>query len=182
MSQQTIRRILTLFAPVLVSATIAFAQSETSLETPTTSSSHTWQLAQSAGSSRSKLFVVTLDQPSRRQTCHVKSFTLEKLVCSRPFGGPRTYLPQRVVAIILPGDDELKLRLVLGLNAGLGAAIWGTVVLSAACPPCAAATGIAALFFFGAAGATLFVDDQPDRLVYLAPGQQLSRKFSYVQF
>ena len=71
--------------------------------------------------------------------------------------------------------------MVLGLNGGLGAAIWGAVVLAATCPVCAVATGIAAYFFFGAAGAILIGDDQPDRLLYLAPGQELSRKLGYVQ-
>jgi len=145
------------------------------------STSNSWQVAQSANSSKDRLFVVTIDKPERRQTCHVRSFTLDKLVCSRAIGGSRTYLRQQVVALILPGDDGLKLRLVLGLNGGLGAAIWGTVVLAATCPACAVATGVAALFFFGAAGAVLIGDDQPDRLLYLAPGQQLTGKLRFVQ-
>jgi len=139
------------------------------------------QLAAALGSTKGKLFVVTVDQPQRLQVCHIQSFTLDKLVCSRPIGSPRVYLPQQILAVILPGDDDLKLRLVLGLNGGLGAAIWGTVVLAAACPACAVATGIAAFFFFGAAGAVLIGDDQPNRLLYLAPGQQLSPKLGYIE-
>ena len=96
---------------------------------------------------------------------------MDKLVCSRAIGGPRTYLPKQVVALILPGDSDLKLRLVLGLNGGLAAAIWGTVVLAASCPVCAVATGVVALLLFGAAGAVLMGDDQPDHVLYLAPGQ-----------
>ena len=145
------------------------------------STSNSWQVAQSVGSSKGKLFVVTLDQPQRLQTCHIRSFTLDKLVCSRAIGGPRTYLEQQVLALIIPGDEGLKLPIVLGLNSGLGAAIWGTVVLAAACPACAVATGVVALFFFGAAGAILIADDQPDRLLYLAPGQELTGKLRSVQ-
>jgi hypothetical protein len=179
--QRTIRSILTMLAFSLVSASIAHAQSSTSVEIPVTPTRNNWQIAQSVGSSKIKLFVVTLDQPDRRQTCRVQSFTVDKLVCSRAIGGPRTYLPQQIIALILPGDGNLKLRLVLGLNAGLAAAIWGTVVLAPTCPGCAVATGIVALVLFCAAGAILIGDDQPNGLLYLAPGQQLSKKLGFVQ-
>jgi hypothetical protein len=181
MSRRTIRSIVTFLALALVSAIIAFAQSAISVEVPIATASNTWQFAQAISSSKRKLFVVTFDQPNRRQTCHVQSFTQDKLVCSRAIGGPRTWPPKQVVALILPGDDELRLRVILGLNGGMGAAIWGTVVLAAACPACAVATGIAAFLLFGAAGAILISDDQPDRLLYLAPGQKLSGKLGFVQ-
>jgi hypothetical protein len=181
MPQRSIRSILILFALALVSATIALAQSSTSSEAPVIPTRNNWQIAQSVGSSKGKLFVVTLDQPTRKQTCRIQSFTADKLVCSRATGGPRTYLPQQVVALILPGDNALKLRLMLGFNGGLAVAIWGTVVLAATCPACAVATGIVALLFFGAAGAVLIGGDEPNRLLYLAPGQQLSDKLGFVQ-
>lgn len=185
MPQRSTRSILTLFVIAVVSATIARAQSSSSTEVVTIrtsgTDSHTWEFAQLFNPSKHKLFVVTVDQPNRRQSCRIKSFTEEKLVCSRAIGGPRTYLPQQVVALILPGDGGWQFRVWLGLNAGLGAAIWGTVVLAAACPACAVGTGIAALFFFSFAGAVAYTDDVPDRLLYLAPGQQLSGKLGYVQ-
>jgi hypothetical protein len=181
MPQRIIHNIVTLCALSLVSAIIAVAQTPKSSDVPVLSTGDTWEVAQSVGSSKGKLFVVTLDQPQRRQTCRVQSFTPDKLVCSRAIGGPRTYLPQQIVALIIPGDHDLKIRLVLGLNGGLGAAIWGTVVLVATCPACAAATGVAALLLFCAAGAVLIGDEQPDRLLYLAPGQQLTGKFRFVQ-
>jgi hypothetical protein len=133
------------------------------------------------GSSKYKLLVVTVDQPHRRQACRIQSFTLDKLVCARAIGSPRTYLPQQVVALILPGDEGLRLPFVLGLNVGAGAAIWGTVVLAATCPARAVVTGIAALLILGAAGAVLMADDQPERLLYLAPGQQLTGTLGHVQ-
>ena len=186
MPQRTIRNILIISPLVLVSATIAFAQSPTSTKTVTSPvgnipASNSWQIAQQAGSSLGKLIVVTLDEPHRRQACRIKSFTVDKLVCFRAFGGARTYLPPQVAALILPGDGHLRLWLVLGFNAGLGAAIWGTVVFAAACPGCAVATGIAALCLFLAATDVLIADDQPDRLLYLAPGERLSRKLGYVE-
>ena len=181
MPQRTVRPILTLLALALVSATAGFAQSPTSSGPLLAPPYNTWQVAQQVGSSKGKLFVVTLDQPTRRQACRVRSFTRDKLVCSRAIGGPRTYLPQQVVALILPGDGALKLRVMLGLNAGIGGAIWGTVALAAACPACAVATGIVALVLFCAAGAIGMGDEQSDRLLYLAPSQQLSRKLGYVE-
>jgi hypothetical protein len=182
MTQPTIRRILTSIILTLVSVTIAFAEPSASIVIPG-HSRNPWQGAQSIGASESKLklSVVTIDQPNRRQTCHVQSFTVEKLVCSRAIGGPRTYLPEQVLALIVPGDGGLRLPMWLGFNGGLGTAIWGTVALAAACPACAVGTGIAALICFCAAGAIAYADDQPDRLLYLAPGQHLSGKLGSVQ-
>jgi hypothetical protein len=120
-------------------------------------------------------------QPTHRIACRVQSFTVDQLACKRPFGKTRIYKPQEVAALITPGDNDLKLRLVLGLNVALAAAIWGTVVLAPTCPPCAVGTGIAAFFFFGAAGGVLIGDDQPNQLIYLAPGQTLNKKLGYVK-
>jgi len=179
MTQRT-TRIVTIFALALVSATIAIAQSPDSTEAFTIPignvASNDWQVAQSVGSPMGMLQVVTLDQPHRRQTCRIQSFTLDKLVCSRVLGGSRTYLPPQVLALILPSDDGLRIRLVLGLNGALGAAIWGTVVLAPTCPICAVATGVAALALFGAAGAVLYADGQSERLIYVAPDQELTGK------
>jgi hypothetical protein len=171
-------------ALLLISSTVAVAQSSSTagvVTIPIGRGGHTWGDAQSSGSSKHRLYVVTLDQPQRRQSCHVQSLTAEKLVCSRAIGGPRTYLPQQVLALILPGDGHVRLPIWLALNGGLGAAIWVTVVLTATCPACAAATAFAALLFFGAAGAIAYGDDVPDKLLYLAPDHELSRKLGYVQ-
>ena len=181
MAHQIFRRFSSLFALTLVSATIALAQSPTVREDLGAAASDSWQTAQSAGPSRGELFVVTLNQPHRRQACRIQSFTQDKLVCSRQFGGPRTYLAQDVLALIVPGDHGLKIRLALGINGALAAAIWGTVVLAAICPACAVATGIVALCLFGAAGAILIGDEQPERLLYLAPGEQLTGKLHALQ-
>jgi hypothetical protein len=169
--------VITLVVLAAVSATAAVAQSTTTFEIPGNTANNNWQVTPAKG----KLFVVTLDQPNRRQSCHFQSITPDELVCSRVIGGPRTYLRQQVVALILPGDSGSKLPFVLGFNGAGAAAIWGTVVLAATCPICAAATGVAALLIFGAAGAVLIADDQPEHLLYLAPGQQLSGKLGYVE-
>jgi hypothetical protein len=188
MPHRIIRRVLTLFALAYFSSTISFAQLPDSTETvaipvgDAAQDAHTWESALLAAPSKGKIFVVTLDQPDRRQSCHVKAITMNKLVCSRAIGHPRIYLPNQIAALILPGSDGSTLGVFLGLNAGLGAAIWGTVVLAAACPACAVGTGIAALVFFAFAGAIAYTDDVPDRLLYLAPGQQLSRRLGDAQF
>lgn len=182
MIQRAIRRVLVIFALALISITIALAQSSNStFEIPVTSTRNTWSAAQAAAPTKGKLIVVTLDQPNRRQSCQVKSFTLDRLVCSRAIGGPRTYRPEQIAAIILPGDENLRARFFLGANSVLGASIWGTVVLAATCPVCAVATGIVALVAFSFAGAVAYTDDQPDSLLYLAPGQELSHKLGYIK-
>jgi hypothetical protein len=185
MSQRSICRILFPFALSLVSATITLAQSSTGTQVlklpPRRSAASTWELARKAGPSKGKIFVVALDQPQRRQACRIQSFTLDKLVCSRAFGGSRTYLPQQVLALIRPGDEGFRHLLLVVSNAQLGASIWGTVVLVATCPACAAATAFVAFYSFGAAAVALFGDDQPDRLLYLASGQQLTGKLRLIQ-
>jgi hypothetical protein len=175
--------VLTLFGIVLVSATSTLAQSSTSPDVVDLNLNHknSWAGAQLIGSAkRGKLIVVTTDKPDRRQSCRVQLFTADKLVCSRAFGGSRTYTPEQIAALILPGDAGSKIPVVIGLNVGLGAAIWGTVVLTATCPACAVGTGIAAFLLFVVAGGILAADDQPDTLLYLAPGQHLSRKLGYI--
>lgn len=181
MCQQVIRSILTFSTIALTSATTAFAQNSTTIAIPAKERNTSWSFAQSGGSSKHTILVYTLDHPDRRQTCHVQSFTVDKLVCSRAIGAPHTYLPQQIFALVLPGDEELR-RWVIGLNAGLGASIWGTVVLAATCPVCAAATGVAALIFFGSAGATLFGDGHSDRVLYLAEGHSLNGKLRNAEF
>lgn len=185
MSHRITRITSTLVNLALASAAIAFAQSPAPHEIFTiplrSSSISNWEVAQQVGSSNGKLFVVTLDQPERKQTCRIHAFTKEKLICYRALGSSRTYSPQQVLALILPGDGCLKLRLAIGLNAALGTAIWGTVVFVATCPGCAVAAGIAALVFFIAAAGILAADDQPDRLLYLAPEHQLTGKLRYVE-
>ncbi len=186
MPQRTIHSILTLLAVTLISTTIGLAQSPASTEVVAipvgNTSSNTWEFAQLYDPTKHKLFVVTFDQPNRRQSCRIQSFTKDKLVCSRAIGGPRTYLPQQVAALILPGfDEKLRIPLWIGANVGLGASIWGTVILAATCPICAAGTAVAALVFFCAAGVLTYADGQPDRLLYLASGQELSPKLGFVE-
>lgn len=172
MFQRTVHNALLIGGLGLVSAAFVLAQS-TKIEIPLASAHDSWEAAQSAGQSAYKLMVVTVDRPQRKQACRVRSFTADKLVCSRVIGKPRAYLLRQVLALMIPGDEGMKLPFVLGANAGLGAAIWGTVVLAAACPACAVATGIAAFLFFDAAAVVLIADDTPDRVIYLAPGEHV---------
>ncbi|HUB53007.1 MAG TPA: hypothetical protein VL986_12705 [Terracidiphilus sp.] len=181
MKHRAIRNFLSLFSIICATATVALGQSSSAIETGTIDQSQSWQGALSGVAANHKVFVVTIDKPDRKQKCRIESFDQDKLICSRAIGSPRTYLAKQVIALILPGDGGLRVPLWIGLNGGLGAAIWGTVVLAAACPACAVGTGIAALFFFAFAGAVAFTDDVPNRLLYLAPGNELSEKLGYVQ-
>ncbi|HEU5350102.1 MAG TPA: hypothetical protein VFU55_00785 [Terracidiphilus sp.] len=180
MRHRIVRRSLTLFALAMALASIAPAQSSTSTVSIGQTTIHSWQYVQTLGSSKHRLVVVTFDQPHRRQACRVKSFTKDELVCKRAFGKSRVYRPQQVLALILPGDGGSRIPLLILGNAEMGAAIWGTVVLAATCPACAAATAFAALYCFVG---DIFVlgDDQPDRLVYLAQGNKLTGKLAYVK-
>jgi hypothetical protein len=194
MPQRTIRSLSILIALVLASATTALAQSPAPVDLPpaitpvrnmemttlATAPAEGWEVARSASPSGGRILVVTVDKPNRRQSCRVQSFTDEKVVCSRGFGDSRTYLKQQVAALILPGDEALTTGLFVGFNAGLGASIWATVALAAACPLCAAGTAVAAFVFFDLAGLTAFTGGEPDRIAYLAPGQKLSPKFNSV--
>jgi len=185
MPLQNLRTVILLFAFTVASAATGFTQLPASTGVVTipagNDAKYTWEFAQSFDPSKHKLYVVTLDQPTRRHTCHIQSFTNDKLVCSRAIGGSRSYFPKQVVALILPGDNGLRLRWLVAFNGATGTSIWGTVVIAAACPACAVGTGIMALWFLGAAGTTLVCGDVPDRLLYLAPGHELSSKLGYVQ-
>lgn len=182
--QRIVRNVFGLLGLSVVSASIGLAQSASSSDifvaATNNSMASAWQSARQAGV-KGKLTLVAIDHPQRRQTCRIRSFTPDKIVCSRGIGSPRTYLTQQVLALIIPGDAALTRLVVFGLNVGLGTAIWGTVVLAATCPACAVGTGIAALICFLFAGAVLFTGDQPDRLLYLAPGGGLSPKLGYIQ-
>jgi hypothetical protein len=190
MPQRTIRSFSIVIALALGFATVTLAQTPASVELPaaisvpnmdtailTKSPAEGWEIARSASSSAGRILVVTVDRPNRKQSCRVQSFTDEKIVCSRAFGDSRTYLKQQIAALLLPGDAFSPTELFIGFNAGLGASIWATVVLVATCPVCAAGTAFAALVFFELAGLTAFTDDQPERLVYRAPGLKPSLKY-----
>jgi hypothetical protein len=171
----------TVLALTLLSPTFVLGQDQpTPPHPPMADPLQRWDYASLRAPSGRKIVVVTMSHPTHRIACRVRSFTVDQLACKRPFGKSRIYKPQEVAALIIPCDEDLRLRLVLGFNSALAAAIWGTVVLAPTCPPCAVGTGIAAFLFFSAAGATLIGDDQPDSLLYLAPGQTLNKKLGYV--
>lgn len=181
MFKRETRSLFTLFTCALACTIIASAQSAKVVKIQPMTAISSWELARLAGASKRKLFVVTFDQPQRKQACRVRAFTQDKLVCSRAIGGPRIYLPNQVLALILPGDGAVKLGLMLGINAELGAAIWGTVVLIATCPACAAATAFVSLYLFFGAGAIGMGDSRPDKLLYLAQGGKLTGKLRMIQ-
>jgi hypothetical protein len=179
MPQATVRIAATL-ATILLSGSLALAQQKPSTELvqdavslPATGPHQDWAKVSAIASSRKKIIIATLAQPTRRRTCRVQSFTAGQLVCKGSFGTTHIYKPQEIAALIIPGDNDIRIRFLLGFNSALGAAVWGTVVLAPVCIPCAVATGIAALIFFGAAGATCYGDGQSEALICSAPGQIL---------
>ena len=193
LSQQTLRRLFTLAPLTFLSATLALAQADHAQQSSATSTRprvdslvhavpHSnpkftnWNSLAEINPS-GKVFVVTTADPMHRHTCRVQSFTGDQLACKGL--GNKIYGAQEIAALIVPGDYVYLITFIASANAGLGAAIWGTIVLAPVCPPCAAATAFGAFFAFGAAGATLIGDDTPDRLLYLVPGQTLQVKLRY---
>jgi len=183
MSHPINRNLLQVLAFVVASASVAYGQNVSNVEIAATNSSNDWKHAEDITPIKSKRYVVTTDQPDRKQSCRVQSFTDDELVCSRANGRSRTYKREQIVALIIPGTKSETLSFFLGFNAGLGASIWGTVALVATCPVCAAGTALAAFIFFELAGVTAMSDDAsaPDKLLYLAPDQVLSDEFRSVE-
>jgi len=188
MAQRNPRGTLAIFAIVLASTSAVVAQSSASTETAkipidNKSAGDNWQAALQTWSTFGKLVVVTVEQPNRRQSCHLQSFTPDELVCTRAKGRRRTYLRQQVTALILPGDGDIKPWLEALGSGESGAAIWGTILLAGTCPACAAATAFVAFYSLIGIWVAHFADDLgPDRLLYLAPGQHLPRKFAHLRF
>jgi len=181
LSQQTLRRLLALATLALLSATLALAQetSQPGNRDFAKSGTGNWSYAATIGSPHKKLFVVTIADPTHRHTCRVQSIAADQLVCKGSFNTTHFYKPQEVAALVIPGDYNLRVWMVSAANASLGAAIWATVILIPTCPPCAVATGIAALISFGVAGAALIGEGTQEHLLYLAPGQTLQVKLRY---
>jgi hypothetical protein len=176
-------RIIAILTVSLFSGSLALAQQTSTPEPVQETASipafdlhEDWAKASAIASSKHKLIIATSADPTHRHACRVQSFTPDQLVCKGSFGKTNAYKPQEIAALITPGDKDFKLRGVLVVNGVAAAAIWGTVVLAATCIPCAVATGVAALFILGAAGAILIADDQPEAILYLAPGQTLQVK------
>ncbi len=179
MTRSTVYRIMILAGLAAGLAAMGRAQAGNSVEVPVRGDSadgpvtNEWQIAQRAGTSYRRLFVVTVDQPKRRQSCRVQSFTAEKLVCSRSKGRNKIYLPQEVSALIVPGSGGDRMWFFIGFSAEVGATIWGVAVLVAGCPGCAVAAGIAGFSWFGLAWLMGRPERRPEKLLYLALGTQL---------
>ena len=177
MAHQITGPLTSILALAVLFQALAQAQEQVSIANlPAPGSAHTWQTAQLRAPAGRKIQVVTKAQPTHRIACRVASFTGEQLLCKGAFGETRIYDSQDIAALIRPGDYNQRFPFVIGLNTAAGFAIWGTIVLVATCIPCAAATAFVALGVLGAAGAVLIADDQPDALLYLAPGEHLQVK------
>ena len=180
LSQQTLRRLLTLATLTLLSATLALAQ-ETSQPGDhdfAKQSTDNWGDTVTVSTSGKKLFVLTMANPTHRHTCRLQSFAADKLVCKGSFHKARVYKPQDIAALTISDDKHFKVRDLPELvvfNALAGASTWGTIVLVPTCPLCAAATAFAAVVYLVLSNSTFPVDG-PESLLYLAPGQTLQVK------
>lgn len=123
------------------------------------------------------IYVVTIAHPTKRRRCLTQSIDAEQIVCTN-HRHAITYRAEDVAALIVPGTHTRWYFYAAGFLAAGGAATWAAVVLAPACIPCAAATGVAALFLLWMAPMSAMAtdDDTADTLLYLAPGQGLKVK------
>jgi hypothetical protein len=134
----------------------------------------TWQGAQALVVAKKNVKIITIAHPKLRHPCAVVSISANEIICGHS-GHTMTFRAEDVAAVIEPGEHSHWYLYFAGSLAAAGAATWGTVVLAAVCPICAAATGVAALFLYVITPGTAFLsdDDSADSLLYLAPGQTL---------
>ncbi|MGA1984117.1 MAG: hypothetical protein ABSG84_16835 [Acidobacteriaceae bacterium] len=181
MAHPIARTLTTILALTLLSQTLALAQDQ---RMPAADPLQRWNRASWQAPSGSEILVITMARPTHRIACRVQSFTVDQLVCKRPSGKTRLYQPQDIAALITPAQRDLWPGLLLGFTGAGAAATWGTVVLAATCIPCAVATGVAAGFLYLAGGVALIgalagPSEQPEALLYLAPGQTLHVNLRY---
>ena len=154
---------------------LLFAAAASGQSSPTA----TWELAPiyAAANTTKKLYIVTISHPKKRHACMLQSIDTSQIVCDHR-GHISVYKAEDVAAIIELGEHTPVWIYVGAVLAASGAAAWGTGVLASVCIPCAAVTGVAALFLFMMApGAAMAADgDSSDTLLYIAPGQKLKVK------
>ena len=74
------RNLLQALAFVVASASVAYGQNVSTVEIAVTNSSNDWKRIEDLTPIKSKRYVVTIDQPERKQSCRVQSFTDDELV------------------------------------------------------------------------------------------------------
>ncbi len=180
MTQQTLRRILTLATLTLLSATIALAQTAAPPAHPElpSLSNNNWSYAKDRGVPERTLFVITTARSTHRINCRARTFTDDQLTCKGPFGRTRTYKAQDIAALILSGEDTAIRHIMVVVAVISACAIAGAVFLNPVARFGSFLLGLAggAAFLILEPGLAMAADDQPDELLYLAPGQTLQVK------
>lgn len=180
LSQQTLRRLLTLAALTLLSATLALAQDvqqpakrESAEQAP-----GNWSDAATLSSSQKNLFVVTTAAPTHPHTCRVQSITTDQLICKAAFGASHIYQSQDIAALLIPAKYKFKFKPHFDTadKIGLGAAILGGIAMTGLGAPLVAAGVLGLVVACTLTDAVLIT---PDRLLYLAPGQTLQVKIHH---
>jgi len=121
-----------------------------------------------------RVHVVTVAEPTRRQDCHVQTFTDDQLVCSRSFGRSTVYQKDQVVAVMTARKNGLVTFLTnpptwLGAVAFTGAVFLGPVSLLAAIPIIVVSSGT----LVGSAFDASEQESEEPHLLYQAPGSTL---------
>jgi hypothetical protein len=120
-----------------------------------------------------KVFVVTVAQPSRGQSCRVRAFEADRIVCRRSFGGkPVIFRRSEVEAVIEQGGDQ-HWAAAFGICAGIGVAmIVAGAVLSFVAAPAVIVLG--SLVLLTSPAYAIGANPSADELLYLQPGQRLT--------
>ena len=175
---------LTLTTVLAFSASLAQAQNVQPWSSwpPSTPRSNTFRGAMALGPTQGKLYVVTFAHPKQEQACRIQSFKEDQLVCSRNRGhAPVVYRAQDVAALITPGVHSGILPTFLGVVGAGAGAITGAVFLASVTIAGAVAVAVAGgfLLLLSTCVAMGADSDNPDSVLYLAPGQQLQVKLRY---
>jgi len=187
LSQQALRRLLTLAMLTLLCATLALAQEATASPGPLVIKPTTNEWAGIPGlvQRNDRIIVVTTVEPARRHMCRVQSVDASQLVCFSHIGKPHVYPSQQVAALILQGDHYHPPHSVFGwiVFALGGANVSGAVFLASASIAGAVSLAVVGGFLMFVAPILEDIDAAPDgipdALLYLAPGQTLQVKLRY---
>lgn len=180
MTASTLRCFVTALTFGFISTAVACGQAPQVFQAPQAPQNSSWGEGVVRNiAAKDKVYVVTIAHPKYRHVCVVAWIDDDKIACTHP-GHESVYRVEDVAALVQPGEHAHVWPYFVGFLASAVAATWGTIVLAPVCPPCAVATGAAALILYWMAPASGMMsdDDSPDTLLYLAAGQRLQVKLN----
>lgn len=173
---QAAARIAATLTAIFLSGSLALAQ-QTPTPQPAGGTGFTptedWATASYIASSKHKLILLTLAEPTHRHACHVQSFTVDQLTCKDHFGKSRIYKPEEIAALIIPVDSGDRPRTPIGVKIAVAGVILGNIAVAGLCGPCVAPIALASLFIFGLDAALSIRGERSYSYLYIAPIDKL---------